>query len=166
MVVRNLLTEEAKERLSELCLRLRGDQPLRKFTPRTGISPSSWGAWETKTGYLGIQSSQKLAAFVGTSPEELQVYLNGGMTLDTYLRIPLIPKTVNKDKESLSKEFATSVEQVISWMHSLNLKDLAQIVEAGSKLMREATQRLNQSDKPKDKVEKHLTAKNQKGDRP
>lgn len=128
-----MLTVEGKQRLSRLCLRLRDSEPLRQFAPKVGVSYSAWGAWERKTGNLGIESADKLAAYVGTAVEQLQIYLNGGTSLEEYLRSPL---TVSEASQSKSTdETVTTLEQVLIWMNSLELTDLVRITSKAGRLM-------------------------------
>jgi transcriptional regulator with XRE-family HTH domain len=130
-----LLTVEGKDRLSRLCLKLRDDEPLRQFTPKVGVSYSAWGAWERESGNLGLDSAQKLAAYVGTTVEQLQIYLNGGISLEEYLRLPLTVSQVSLSNST--DETVTTVDQVLMWMNSLELADLVRIVSKAGRLMEE-----------------------------
>lgn len=130
-----MLTVEGKQRLSRLCLRLRDGEPLRQFAPKVGISYSAWGAWERETGNLGIESAEKLAAYVGTTVEQLQIYLNGGITLEEYLRSPLTVSEVSQSK--YTDETVTTLAQVLIWMNSLDLPDLVRIASKAGRLMEE-----------------------------
>ncbi len=130
-----MLTVEGKQRLSRLCLRLRNGEPLRQFAPKVGVSYSAWGAWERETGNLGIETAEKLAAYVGTTVEQLQIYLNGGISLEEYLRSPL---TVSEASQSKSTdETVTTLAQVLIWMNSLELPDLVRIASKAGRLMEE-----------------------------
>ncbi len=130
-----MLTVEGKQRLSSLCLRLRDDEPLRQFAPKVGVSYSAWGAWERETGNLGIESAEKLAAYVGTTVEQLQIYLNGGINLEEYLRSPLTISEVSQSKST--DEPVTTLAQVLIWMNSLELPDLVRIASKAGRLMEE-----------------------------
>jgi transcriptional regulator with XRE-family HTH domain len=130
-----LLTVEGKQRLSSLCLRLRDDEPLRQFAPKVGVSYSAWGAWERETGNLGIESAEKLAAYVGTTVEQLQIYLNGGISLGEFLRSPLTVSEVSQSK--FTDEPLTTLNQVLIWMNSLELPDLVRIASKAGRLMEE-----------------------------
>ncbi|MFP5270947.1 hypothetical protein [Coleofasciculus sp.] len=134
-LVKILLTVEGKDRLSRLCLKLRDDEPLRQFAPKVGVSYSAWGAWERESGNLGLESTQKLAAYVGTTAEQLQIYLNGGISLEEYLRLPLTVSQVSLSKST--DETVTTVDQVLMWMNSLELSDLVRIVSKAGRLMEE-----------------------------
>jgi transcriptional regulator with XRE-family HTH domain len=118
-----------------LCLRLRDDEPLRQFAPRVGVSYSAWGAWERGTGNLGIESAEKLATYVGTTVEQLQIYLNGGISLEEYLRSPLTVSEVSQSKST--DETVTTLDQVLIWMNSLELPDLVRIASKAGRLMEE-----------------------------
>jgi transcriptional regulator with XRE-family HTH domain len=130
-----LLTVEGKQRLSSLCLRLRDDEPLRQFAPKVGVSYSAWGAWERETGNLGIESAEKLAAYIGTTVEQLQIYLNGGISLGEFLRSPLTVSEVSQSK--FTDEPLTTLNQVLIWMNSLELPDLVRIASKAGRLMEE-----------------------------
>ncbi len=130
-----MLTVEGKQRLSRLCLRLRDGEPLRQFAPKVGVSYSAWGAWERETGNLGIESAEKLAAYIGTTVEQLQIYLNGAVSLEEYLRSPLTVSQVSQSK-SLD-EAVTTLDQVLIWMNSLELPDLVRIASKVGRLMEE-----------------------------
>lgn len=124
-----MLSSEGKKRLSQLCLRLRGKTPLRKFTPRVGVSAAAWNAWENESGNWGIGNAKKLATFIGTSVDRLQRYLNGEYSLEDYLRLPLLDTG-----ESEVSEPTDTVDQVIAWMGSLSLRDLLRLISAGVRL--------------------------------
>ncbi len=130
-----MLTVEGKQRLSSLCLRLRDDEPLRQFAPKVGVSYSAWGAWERETGNLGIESAEKLAAYIGTTVEQLQIYLNGGISLGEFLRSPLTVSEVSQSK--FTDEPLTTLNQVLIWMNSLELPDLVRIASKAGRLMEE-----------------------------
>ncbi len=130
-----MLTVEGKQRLSSLCLRLRDDEPLRQFAPKVGVSYSAWGAWERETGNLGIESAEKLAAYIGTTVEQLQIYLNGGISLGEFLRSPLTVSEVSQSK--FTDETLTRLNQVLIWMNSLELPDLVRIASKAGRLMEE-----------------------------
>lgn len=130
-----MLTVEGKQHLSRLCLRLRNDEPLRQFAPKVGVSYSAWGAWERESGNLGIESAEKLAAYVGTTVEQLQIYLNGGISLEEYLRSPLTVSEVSQSK--FTDETVTTLAQVLIWMNSLELPDLVRIASKAGRLMEE-----------------------------
>lgn len=130
-----MLTVEGKQRLSRLCLRLRDGEPLRQFAPNVGVSYSAWGAWEREAGNLGIESAEKLAAYVGTTVEQLQIYLNGGISLEEYLRSPLTVSEVSQSKST--DETVTTLDQVLIWMNSLELPDLVRIASKAGRLMEE-----------------------------
>jgi DNA-binding XRE family transcriptional regulator len=118
-----------------LCLRLRDDEPLRQFAPKVGVSYSAWGAWERETGNLGIESAEKLAAYIGTTVEQLQIYLNGGISLGEFLRSPLTVSEVSQSK--FTDEPLTTLNQVLIWMNSLELPDLVRIASKAGRLMEE-----------------------------
>lgn len=124
-----MLSSEGRKRLSQLCLRLRGNTPLRKFTPRVGVSAAAWNAWENESGNWGMGNARKLAAFIGTSVDKLQQYLNGEYSLEDYLRLPLLDTG-----ESEVSELTDPVDQVITWMGSLSLRDLFRLISAGVRL--------------------------------
>jgi transcriptional regulator with XRE-family HTH domain len=130
-----LLTVEGKQRLSRLCLRLRNDEPLRQFAPKVGVSYSAWGAWERETGNLGIETAEKLAAYIGTTVEQLQIYLNGAISLQKFLRSPLTVSEVSQSKST--DETVTTLDQVLIWMNSLELPDLVRIASKAGRLMEE-----------------------------
>ncbi len=130
-----MLTVEGKQHLSRLCLRLRNSEPLRQFAPKVGVSYSAWGAWERETGNLGIESAEKLAAYVGTTVEQLQIYLNGGISLEEFLRSPLTISEVSQSK--FTDETVTTLAQVLIWMNSLELPDLVRIASKAARLMEE-----------------------------
>jgi len=130
-----LLTVEGKQRLSRLCLRLRNGEPLRQFAPKVGVSYSAWGAWERETGNLGIETAEKLAAYIGTTVEQLQIYLNGAISLQEFLRSPLTVSEVNQSKST--NETVTTLAQVLIWMNSLDLPDLVRIASKAGRLMEE-----------------------------
>jgi len=130
-----LLTVEGKQRLSRLCLRLRNGEPLRQFAPKIGVSYSAWGAWERETGNLGIETAKKLAAYVGTTVEQLQIYLNGAISLQEFLRSPLTVSEVSQSKST--DETITTLAQVLIWMNSLELPDLVRIASKAGRLMEE-----------------------------
>lgn len=130
-----MLTVEGKQRLSRLCLRLRNGEPLRQFAPKVGVSYSAWGAWERETGNLGIETAEKLAAYVGTTVEQLQIYLNGAISLEEFLRSPLTVSEVSQSKST--DETVTTLAQVLIWMNSLELPDLVRIASKAGKLMEE-----------------------------
>jgi DNA-binding XRE family transcriptional regulator len=130
-----LLTVEGKQRLSRLCLRLRNGEPLRQFAPKVGVSYSAWGAWERETGNLGIETAEKLAAYVGTTVEQLQIYLNGAISLEEFLRSPLTVSEVSQSKST--DESITTLAQVLIWMNSLELPDLVRIASKAGRLMEE-----------------------------
>lgn len=141
-----MLTVEGKQRLSRLCLRLRDDEPLRQFAPKVGVSYSAWGAWERETGNLGIESAEKLAAYVGTTVEQLQIYLNGGVSLEEYLRSPLIANEVSQSKSKI--DAVTTLDQVLIWMNSLELPDLVRIASKAGRLMEERIYKVPKPPKP------------------
>lgn len=141
-----MLTTEGKQRLSRLCLRLRDGEPLRQFAPKVGVSYSAWGAWEREAGNLGIESAEKLAAYVGTTVEQLQIYLNGGISLEQYLRSPLIANEVSQSKSTT--DAVTTLEQVLIWMNSLELPDLVKIVSKAGRLMEERIFKVPKPPKP------------------
>lgn len=141
-----MLTVEGKQRLSRLCLRLRDDEPLRQFAPKVGVSYSAWGAWERETGNLGIESAEKLAAYVGTTVEQLQIYLNGGVSLEEYLRSPLIANEVSQSKSKT--DAVTTLDQVLIWMNSLELPDLVRIASKAGRLMEERIFKVPKPPKP------------------
>ncbi len=126
---------EGKQRLSRLCLRLRNGEPLRQFAPKIGVSYSAWGAWERETGNLGIETAEKLAAYVGTTVEQLQIYLNGAISLQEFLRSPLTVSEVSQSKST--DETITTLAQVLIWMNSLELPDLVRIASKAGRLMEE-----------------------------
>ncbi len=130
-----MLTVEGKQRLSRLCLRLRNGEPLRQFAPKVGVSYSAWGAWERETGNLGIETAEKLAAYVGTTVEQLQIYLNGAISLEEFLRSPLTVSEVSQSKST--DESITTLAQVLIWMNSLELPDLVRIASKAGRLMEE-----------------------------
>ncbi len=130
-----MLTVEGKQRLSRLCLRLRNGEPLRQFAPKIGVSYSAWGAWERETGNLGIETAEKLAAYVGTTVEQLQIYLNGAISLQEFLRSPLTVSEVSQSKST--DETITTLAQVLIWMNSLELPDLVRIASKAGRLMEE-----------------------------
>lgn len=130
-----MLTVEGKQRLSRLCLRLRNGEPLRQFAPKVGVSYSAWGAWERETGNLGIETAEKLAAYVGTTVEQLQIYLNGAISLEEFLRSPLTVSEVSQSKST--DETVTTLAQVLIWMNSLELPDLVRIASKAGRLMEE-----------------------------
>jgi transcriptional regulator with XRE-family HTH domain len=118
-----------------LCLRLRNGEPLRQFAPKIGVSYSAWGAWERETGNLGIETAEKLAAYVGTTVEQLQIYLNGAISLQEFLRSPLTVSEVSQSKST--DETITTLAQVLIWMNSLELPDLVRIASKAGRLMEE-----------------------------
>jgi DNA-binding XRE family transcriptional regulator len=118
-----------------LCLRLRNGEPLRQFAPKVGVSYSAWGAWERETGNLGIETAEKLAAYVGTTVEQLQIYLNGAISLEEFLRSPLTVSEVSQSKST--DESITTLAQVLIWMNSLELPDLVRIASKAGRLMEE-----------------------------
>jgi hypothetical protein len=124
-----MLSSEGRKRLSQLCLRLRGNTPLRKFTPRLGVSAAAWNAWENESGNWGLGNARKLATFIGTSVDKLQQYLNGEYSLEEYLHLPLL----DTGKSEVS-ELTDPVGQVIAWMGSLSLRDLFRLISAGVRL--------------------------------
>ena len=128
-----MLTVEGKQRLSRLCLRLRNGEPLRQFAPKVGVSYSAWGAWERETGNLGIETAEKLAAYVGTTVEQLQIYLNGAISLEEFLRSPLTVSEISQSKST--DETVTTLAQVLIWMNSLELPDLVRIASKAGRLM-------------------------------
>ncbi len=130
-----MLTVEGKQRLARLCLRLRNGEPLRQFAPKVGVSYSAWGAWERETGNLGIETAEKLAAYVGTTVEQLQIYLNGAISLEEFLRSPLTVSEVSQSKST--DESITTLAQVLIWMNSLELPDLVRIASKAGRLMEE-----------------------------
>lgn len=130
-----MLTVEGKQRLSKLCLRLRNGEPLRQFAPKVGVSYSAWGTWERETGNLGIETAEKLAAYVGTTVEQLQIYLNGAISLEEFLRSPLTVSEVSQSKST--DETVTTLAQVLIWMNSLELPDLVRIASKAGRLMEE-----------------------------
>lgn len=124
-----MLSSEGRKRLSQLCLRLRGNTSLRKFTPRAGISAPAWNAWENESGNWGMGNARKLATFIGTSVDKLQQYLNGEYSLEEYLRLQIL-----ETGELELSELTDPVDQVIAWMGSLSLRDLFRIISAGVRL--------------------------------
>jgi hypothetical protein len=124
-----MLSSEGRKRLSQLCLRLRGNTPLRKFTPRVGVSAAAWNAWENESGNWGMGNARKLATFIGSSVDKLQQYLNGEYSLEEYLHLPLLDTG-----ESEVSELTDPVGQVIAWMGSLSLRDLFRLISAGVRL--------------------------------
>lgn len=130
-----MLTIEGKRHLSRLCLRLRDGEPLRQFAPKVGVSYSAWGAWERETGNLGIESAEKLAAYVGTTVEQLQIYLNGAVSLEEFLRSPLRASEVSQSKST--DETVTTIDRVLIWMNSLEIPDLVRIASKAGRLMEE-----------------------------
>jgi transcriptional regulator with XRE-family HTH domain len=108
---------------------------LRQFAPKVGVSYSAWGAWERETGNLGIESAEKLAAYIGTTVEQLQIYLNGGISLGEFLRSPLTVSEVSQSK--FTDEPLTTLNQVLIWMNSLELPDLVRIASKAGRLMEE-----------------------------
>jgi DNA-binding XRE family transcriptional regulator len=108
---------------------------LRQFAPKVGVSYSAWGAWERETGNLGIETAEKLAAYVGTTVEQLQIYLNGAISLEEFLRSPLTVSEVSQSKST--DETVTTLAQVLIWMNSLELPDLVRIASKAGRLMEE-----------------------------
>ncbi len=127
--VLTLITPTARNQLSNLCIHLRGAQTIRKMTELTGIAHSAWSSWENGKGSLGKSNAKRLADYVGTTEEELQLYLNGGCSLQEYLQIP------EAQSVSQSMQPALSVKAVLLWMEDLSLSDLAQIMEKGGQLI-------------------------------
>lgn len=74
-------------------------------------------------------NAKKLAIFIGTSVDKLQQYLNGEYSLEDYLRLPLLDTG-----ESELSELTDPVDQVITWMGSLSLRDLLRLISAGVRL--------------------------------
>lgn len=124
-----MLNSESKQRLSQLCLRLRGNTPLRKFTPRVGVSAAAWNAWENESGNWGIGNARKLANFIGISVDQLEQYLKGECSLEQELGVPVL----NTSEVEMSDQNDV-VDQVINWMNSLNLPDLMKLISAGVRL--------------------------------
>jgi transcriptional regulator with XRE-family HTH domain len=141
-----LLTVEGKQRLSRLCLRLRNGEPLRQFAPKVGVSYSAWGAWERETGNLGIETAEKLATYIGTTVEQLQIYLNGAISLEEFLRSPLTVSEVSQSKST--DETITTLAQVLIWMNSLELPDLVRIASKAGRLMEERIFKESKQPKP------------------
>jgi transcriptional regulator with XRE-family HTH domain len=141
-----LLTVEGKQRLSRLCLRLRNGEPLRQFAPKVGVSYSAWGAWERETGNLGIETAEKLATYIGTTVEQLQIYLNGAISLEEFLRSPLTVSEVSQSKST--DETVTTLAQVLIWMNSLELPDLVRIASKAGRLMEERIFKESKQPKP------------------
>ncbi|MBD0344139.1 MAG: helix-turn-helix transcriptional regulator [Coleofasciculus sp. Co-bin14] len=108
---------------------------MRQFAPKVGVSYSAWGAWERETGNLGIETAEKLAAYIGTTVEQLQIYLNGAISLQEFLRSPLTLSEVNQSKST--DETVTTLAQVLIWMNSLDLPDLVRIASKAARLMEE-----------------------------
>ncbi len=141
-----MLTVEGKQRLSRLCLRLRNGEPLRQFAPKVGVSYSAWGAWERETGNLGIETAEKLATYIGTTVEQLQIYLNGAISLEEFLRSPLTVSEVSQSKST--DETVTTLAQVLIWMNSLELPDLVRIASKAGRLMEERIFKESKQPKP------------------
>ncbi len=141
-----MLTVEGKQRLSRLCLRLRNGEPLRQFAPKVGVSYSAWGAWERETGNLGIETAEKLATYIGTTVEQLQIYLNGAISLEEFLRSPLTVSEVSQSKST--DETITTLAQVLIWMNSLELPDLVRIASKAGRLMEERIFKESKQPKP------------------
>ncbi|MDZ8262747.1 helix-turn-helix transcriptional regulator [Nostoc sp. ChiQUE01b] len=127
-----MLTLEARERLSKLCIKLRGDQRVRQIAEKAGVVHSAWSDWENGKGNLGESSAQRLAAYIGTTVGDLQIYLNAGYSLEEYLRIPQV-KHLGREPTRL----ITSVEEVFVWMEELSLYDLARITAKGGEIIQE-----------------------------
>jgi hypothetical protein len=119
-----LLTPEGRERLSQLTKTLRGNEPLRSFVKKVGVSHAVWGAWEAKQSGLGGESQKKLANFLGVSVERLQLYLSGGCTLGDLLSPAGITTVAEGD---LEQNLDAVFEQVLVWLNRLSLSQLLQI---------------------------------------
>ena len=127
-----MLTLEARERLLKLCIKLRGEERVRQIAEKAGIAHSAWSDWENRKGNLGESSANRLAAYIGTTVGDLQIYLNAGYSLNEYLQISQV-----KQHGRVPTRLIASVEEVFVWMEGLSLYDLARITAKGGELIQE-----------------------------
>ncbi len=125
-----MLTQDGKARLATLCVWLRGTESLRSFTPKVGVSPATWNAWEKATGNLGTLTAKRLCGYTKTTFDELQRYLEGSYTLDEYLQLPLNRKEPHQSEDK-EVPHPTTIDSVLVWMKGLGLSDLLRIVALG-----------------------------------
>ncbi|MFB2772496.1 helix-turn-helix domain-containing protein [Pelatocladus sp. BLCC-F211] len=151
-----MLTIDAKERLSKLCIKLRGNQRIRQISEKAGISHSAWSDWENGKGNLGEISAKRLADYICTTVSDLQIYLNAGYSLEEYLQISQI-----KQYGYVPTGLIASVEEVLLWMEGLSLYDLAQITAKGGDLIQELVNGSRNLDRKKNRNndEKKVTNK-------
>jgi len=134
--------ENSKQRLSELCRKLRGGTSVRQFVLRVGVSQATWSAWENQTGNLGSDTEAKLVAFIGSSLDQFRKFLTGEITLEQYLRSP-------KLEQELSPTQDMSLAKLQAWIRTLPLTEVVSIAITCLETIKESINQLPENDNSK-----------------
>lgn len=104
---------------------LRGNQDMRKFSRKLGVSAFAVNSWEKEMGNPRPKSLERLAAITGNTLEQLKAYLDGNIDLQNYLKTYL----------QYPSDQSLACNEVLEVLPSLSLPEKALILKVLSDLI-------------------------------